>query len=73
MNKLDCFKNDQDKLYHKYYWSKNLKNWLSERQLRKDNVEQTHYPIKAGIFDINRKAIFEVMDAYSCVIPYDPI
>lgn len=73
MDALKHFNNDQDNLYHNYYWSKNLKNWLSKKQLRKDTVEQTYYPIKAGLFDINRKAIFEVMDAYSCVVPYDPI
>lgn len=64
---------DTTTLYHKYYWSKNLKNWLSKKQLRKDIVDKTFYPIKAGIFDINRKAIFEVLDAYSCVVPHDPI
>ena len=66
-------KNNESDLYHKYYWSKNLKNWLSKKQLRRDVIDQVNYPIKPGIFDITRKAIFEVLDAYSCVVPYDPI
>jgi len=41
--------------------------------LRRDVIDQVNYPIKPGIFDITRKAIFEVLDAYSCVVPYDPI
>jgi hypothetical protein len=66
------WESDISRLYHKYYWSKHLKNWLSKNQLMKDIVDQINYPIKAGIFDISRKAIFEVLGAYSCVVPYDP-
>lgn len=57
--------------YHDYYRSRSVKNGLSHRQLIKDDLEQVFYPIKPGICNIARKAIFEVMDSYSCVVPND--
>lgn len=60
---------DPFELYHNYYRSRSIKNGLSPKQLVKDNLDQVLYHIKPGIFNIARKALFEVMDAYSCVVP----
>jgi hypothetical protein len=39
--------------------------------LIKDNVDQILYPIKSGFLDINKKAIFEVLDSHIDVLPYN--
>lgn len=62
---------NNSKLYHKYYWQKSLKNWIPRSSLIKDTFDQVSYPIEAGIFDIAKETIFEILDAYSQVVPYD--
>lgn len=63
--------NRESEIYHDYYHSRSLKNWLLPKQLIKDNVDQILYPIKSGFLDINKKAIFEVLDSHIDVLPYN--
>lgn len=65
------WESDNSMLYHKYYWQKSLKNWIPRSSLIKDTFDQVSYPIEAGIFDIAKETIFEILDAYSQVVPYD--
>jgi len=62
---------DESALYHDYYWSRSIQNWIPKKKLIIDNVDQIFYPIKSWIFNIVRKSLFEIMNSYSCVLPND--
>lgn len=67
------FSNKQDKdiekVYNKYYQERSIKNWVPFSKLIKDSIDKTDYPIKPGRFDLIQKSIFEVLNAYTNIVP----
>ncbi|MDD3262574.1 MAG: hypothetical protein PHR61_01900 [Candidatus Absconditabacteria bacterium] len=57
--------------YHKYYRERSVKNGVPFSKLMKDCLNKTYYPIKSGKYDIAQKSIFEVLNSYTHIVPFD--
>ena len=71
MNKKLKHIDQEEKIYHQHYRERSIKNGVQFSQLVKDCINKTYYPIKPWKYNLKQKSIFEVLNAYTHIVPFD--